>query len=179
MYGTPSPPPLRGPTAHMLGPKLRSHYVWVVLGVCLAPIRGYGDLNFSLVQPSPEFPPQHHLNQPLIGGRSLNNLNVMPHSLTCMGKVNSQWWLSKFDWPISTSWSMARGSHARGGVAYVSPQRDLGAWAPWYLQLSWATRIRGLRPNYRVHLPLREIVQPRGRVDGTHNPSTGLSCSGH
>lgn len=41
----------RGPTASMSGPKLRSHHVWMVLGVCLAPL-------------SPSF-------QPLIGGFAL------------------------------------------------------------------------------------------------------------
>lgn len=79
MYGTPSPPPCRGSTAHMLGPKLRALHV---LSVRLAPY-----LNFGLVQPSLEFPPQHHLNQPLIG--DINNLDVMPHLLICVGKVNS------------------------------------------------------------------------------------------
>lgn len=44
-----------GPHCTYVETEAKIHLVLVVLGLCLAPIRSYGDLNLGLVQPSPGF----------------------------------------------------------------------------------------------------------------------------
>lgn len=51
---------VRDPTVSMSRLKLRSYHMWVVLGVCLGPIKNYEDSNMGICSIKSEFP----INEP-------------------------------------------------------------------------------------------------------------------